>query len=333
MAQRSLIEIRIPSLHQIGIVVKDVQKTAENYWKMLGIGPWLIITSQSYDQTYHGKSTHFKSKIAFAQVGPVELELMETLEGPTTFSDFMAEHGEGPHHLQYLVDNVAVIDKHARIMTQNGFPSLMSGRFGDDCGFDFFDTVSALKIIWEAVKESYESAGTSVTYPANKAETSPAKVKVKAITQLGLVVKDVQKTTEDYWKLLGIGPWDIYELAPPFLHTPMYKGKSSNFTVKIASTSTGNAQMKLVEPLSGDNIYNDFLLKYGEGLHHIQFVVDNIDETTQLMNEVGFPALMSLSLGDGAAAYYDTIEPLKCIWEAFQPPKTMPSVARLDISR
>lgn len=321
MAEKSPVQIRIPYLNQIGIVVKDVQKTAENYWKMLGIGPWLIITSQSYDQTHRGKPAHFKSKIAFAQVGPIELELMETLEGPTTFSDFMAEHGEGPHHLQYLVDNVAVIDKHAEIMTQNGFPSLMSGRFGKDCGFNFFDTVSVLKIIWEAVKESHESAGNSITYPANKREISPAKVKVKAITQVGFVVRNIQKTAESYWKLLGIGPWDICELAPPFLHAPIYKGKSSNFTVKIASTSTGNAQMKLVEPLSGDNIYNDFLLKYGEGLHHIQFAVDSIDETTQLMNETGFTTLMSLSVGDGVAAYYDTLKPLKCIWAAFQMPK------------
>lgn len=324
MTRESLAEIKIPSLHQIGIAVEDVQKTAENYWKMWGIGPWLIITSQSYDQTYHGKPAHFKSKIAFAQVGPVELELMETLEGPTTYNDFIAEHGEGPHHLQYLVESAAVIDRHAKIMNRKGFPSLMSGRFGDDCGFNFFNTVSALKIIWEVVKESYEAAGTSITYPENKEEISPARIKIKAITKVGLVVSDLDKTAQNYWTLLGIGPWNMYELAPPFLHDFIYRGKPSNFTAKIASAKVGMVRIELIKPLSGNSTYSDFLIEHGQGCHHIEFVVDNIDETTQVMNRQGFSTLMSFSIGDGATTYYDTVESLKCIWAAHQMPKKMP---------
>jgi len=49
------------------------------------------------------------------------------------------------------------------------------------------------------------------------AQVSPAKVKVGDITQVDLVVKDVQKTVENYWNILGIGPWDIYELQAPLL--------------------------------------------------------------------------------------------------------------------
>jgi hypothetical protein len=30
------------------------------------------------------------------------------------------------------------------------------------------------------------------------------------VLQVGLVVRDLQKSMEAYWKLLGIGPWKIY---------------------------------------------------------------------------------------------------------------------------
>ena len=49
-------------------------------------------------------------------------------------------------------------------------------------------------------------------------QVSPAKVKVKAINQVALVVKDLQAALENYWKILGIGPWRIYSLEAPLVY-------------------------------------------------------------------------------------------------------------------
>ncbi|MBA7656178.1 hypothetical protein ES703_64093 [subsurface metagenome] len=40
MAQVSPAKIKVPHLHQVALVVKDLQKTMENYWNILGIGAW-----------------------------------------------------------------------------------------------------------------------------------------------------------------------------------------------------------------------------------------------------------------------------------------------------
>ena len=76
--------------------------------------------------------------------------------------------------------------------------------------------------------------------------------------------------------------------------------------------------MELIEPVDGDNIFKDFLVEHGEGLHHLGFSVDNIAETTQVMNREGFATLMSFDSGNANVAYYDTVGSLKCIWKAFQ---------------
>ena len=153
------------------------------------------------------------------------------------------------------------------------------------------------------------------------AQISPARVQVRDITQVNLVVKDVQKTAENYWNIMGIGPWDIYELKASDFSRVIYKGKPTQLSMKLAVTTVGTVQLELLQPTSENNLYSDFLAGYGEGPHHLQFTTDNVDKITQVMAKEGFPTLMSGQIGDGAFAYYDTVSALKAIWGAFQPPQ------------
>jgi hypothetical protein len=316
--------INITELNQIGLIVKDIEKTVRDYWNILGIGPHIIVTVEpveGYTMNYRGKPGKYKFKASFCRVGSFELEMVQSLEGRTIYEDYLMEHGEGAHHLQSLVNSVADIDKHVEILSGRGFLPLMSGHFGSEVGFAYTDTSSALKTIWETVKMPDNPSGVPIIYPPNPSEVSPAKVKVNAISRIGLVVQDLKGVTENYRSVLGIGHWDISELRSPVLHDVTYHGKTVNSEWKVASTNAGPVQLELIQPISGENIYSDFMSKHGEGIHHIQFLVDDIDETNRIMETEGFPVLMGGRILDGGFAYYDTSGPLKVIWEAYQPPK------------
>lgn len=315
MAQEKSARVKVKEINQIAIVVKDVQTVAENYWNILGIGPWDIYAWEAplvYDRTYHGKPSWAREKIALAQVGGVQLELCQPVDGDSVYQDFLMEHGEGLHHLNFLVDDV---DETAEILINEGFPSLKSERFRDNGAVNYID-IKPLRAIWEAV-HGRSIAAEPTRYP-DTAEVSPAKVKVKAIAQVGIVVKNLEEVMKNYWNILGIGPWDILELVPPALHHQTYHGKPSDFMIRVVFAPAGQAQLGLLQPVSGDNIYSDFIAKHGEGLHHLRFTVDDINETTKIMNNEGFSTLMSGKVSDGGFAYYDTGHALKCIWEAFQ---------------
>ena len=90
--------------------MKDVDKTIANYWKTLGIGPWSVHIMRApklWGCTYMGKPSEFVAKVAFAMVGPTELELIEPMtKGDNVYADFLAEHGEGLHQLLFEVDVV-----------------------------------------------------------------------------------------------------------------------------------------------------------------------------------------------------------------------------------
>lgn len=330
MVEISPAKIKVSALNQVALMVNDAQKVAENYWNILGIGPWDIFTLVSptvFDETYLGKPADYGYNVGLCRCGPCQLELIEPLTGESMYKDFIAKHGEGLQHLQYLANTIDEARKHVQLFAEQGFPLLMDGYFGDGY-WAYIDTISALKCVWEVVKMPSSISAPHVRIPADPNQKSPAKIKVEAVTQTSLVVKDLQETMKNYWNILGIGPWDIREVVPPFAHDFMYKSKPVNVTAKVGYAMVGEVQIELVEPVSGESLHNDFMAKHGEGLYHLRFLVDDIDETTQIMNSEGFPTLMSGGLSDGGFAYYDTADTLKCIWEASQMPKTTPPMAR-----
>jgi len=318
-------QAKIKALHQVGFPVRDIEKTMKDYWNILGIGPHTISglkPSPDVVLTYGVKPANYKFRASFAQVGPVELELIQSIEGHTIYDDYIAAHGEGANHLQYLVDSLEEMDEHVEILSKKGFPLLMGGRVGNKIGFAYLDTVSALKTIWEVVRMPDKSFSRHI-YPSNESEVSPAKIKVRAITRIGIVVENLEEVTVNYQDILGIGPWDISEYASPALHDITYRGEAVNTKWRTALANVGDVQLALLQPVSGDNLYSEFIRKHGEGIHHLQFLVDDIKKTNRIMEAEGFPVLMGGGLLDGGFAYYDTLEPLKIIWEAFQPPKEM----------
>jgi catechol 2,3-dioxygenase-like lactoylglutathione lyase family enzyme len=321
--------IEIAGFNQVGLIVRDIEKTVKDYWDIFGIGPHVIVTVEpveGYCMTYRGGPARYKFKASFCRVGPVELELIQALDGKTIYEDYLRDHGEGANHLQSLAENVEEVDRQIEIMSGNGFPSLMGGRYDKDVSFVYIDTVSALKTIWESVKMPDNPSGVPEIYPSNPSEASPAKIKVKAISRIGIVVKNLKKVMESYRDIMGIGPWDVLEVGSPELHDVTCRGRSVNPGWKVGSANAGPIQLELIQPVSGENIFSDFMDDHGEGIHHIQFLVNDIKETNRIMESEGFPVLMGGGFLDGGFAYYDTSGPLKVIWEAVQLPKATISI-------
>jgi hypothetical protein len=154
------------------------------------------------------------------------------------------------------------------------------------------------------------------------AAISPAKVRVKAISQIAVVVEDIEKTALDYWNILGVGPWAIYKWEAPLVHDRVYRGKPADADERIALTQLANVEFELVTPGTKPSIYRDWLDERGEGLHHIQFLVDSVDgvhEVNDTLAKQGYEAVQYAKVGpaenEGAFSYIDMMDPLGCIWE------------------
>lgn len=142
------------SVDQVAVVVRDLDASMERYSKQLGIGPWDVYTygpHRMHTMTLRGENRPYVMKLALGFVGSTMYELIESVEGPNIYEEFLAEHGEGLHHLGYYV---ADIDAEIARMAELGYPLLQSGRgFGvdGDGAYAYFDTVADLGCIIEAI--------------------------------------------------------------------------------------------------------------------------------------------------------------------------------------
>jgi hypothetical protein len=112
---------------QVALIVKDLDKTVENYWNTFGVGPWHFYTYGKplvKKMSYRGETAEYKMRVALSWIGPLRIELIEVLEGPTVYFDFIKEHGYGVHHFGVLVENmqdaIAQAQEAGLTMTQDG---------------------------------------------------------------------------------------------------------------------------------------------------------------------------------------------------------------------
>ncbi len=332
MTAQSPARVKVTGIQQVCIVCNDVQKTMEAYWNILGIGPWAVFEFGSLripDLHYYGKPAWGRYKGAVTQVGPIELELFETLEGASVYQDWIDERGEGLHHMKFLVEDLD-IDRVNREMEKLGFPRIEGGHFGPGLKnqFAYYDLMKPLKAIWETSNRTGGTPPGATFFPEDPKAESAAKVRVTEIKQVGICVKDVKQTAENYWNILGIGPWEIREWGSKVLYDRYYRCKPAWAVERIAHAYIGDLELELVQYVEGDSTYQDWIREHGEGMQHLKALCDDIDETSRLLNEQGFPSLQAGHFGDprekaGGFNYID-IPPLHCIWELVHKPKALP---------
>jgi methylmalonyl-CoA/ethylmalonyl-CoA epimerase len=95
-------QFQAKSIGQISYAVNDIDKTIESWSRLYGIGPWTFRENSGVD----AKGRPWKARLAFAHVGPVEVELVQCIEGRIFQSRFLDTWGEGIHHIGFYVDDV-----------------------------------------------------------------------------------------------------------------------------------------------------------------------------------------------------------------------------------
>ena len=151
------------------------------------------------------------------------------------------------------------------------------------------------------------------------------KVNFPEISQVAVVVRDMMKTIENYWRILGLGPWSIYTFAPPALKEMTLRGKPTSYSMRLAETTVGGIIVEVVEPLEGPSIYKEFLEQKGGGPHHIAcYKVPDVKEALSRFRKMGIAILQSGKFDEVEFYYLDTEKALGTITEIVKDGKIRP---------
>jgi catechol 2,3-dioxygenase-like lactoylglutathione lyase family enzyme len=137
-------------LYHVAVCVRDVAETARYYEDKLGIGPFEFKEVNFATATFHGGPGGYRGKRAFAQLGPVMLELMEHVEGKSIHVGFLDEKGEGLHHLGFEVDDLAASVAEAE---RRGLRVTQGFTREDGSGFAYLDTDTVGGAVFEVVQK------------------------------------------------------------------------------------------------------------------------------------------------------------------------------------
>lgn len=122
-------------------------------------------------------------------------------------------------------------------------------------------------------------------------------VELQKAVQIGIVVRDLDRTTELLGSLFGIGPFRFIEWPNRPDSKYWYRGQEEKIKIRQAFVQVGNLELEFIQPLEGDrNAYREFLEERGGGIHHVLFEVDDMDA---VVSAVGAEGVAPLQAGTG----------------------------------
>ena len=97
---------------------------------------------------------------------------------------------------------------------------------------------------------------------------------IKKIEHLGIAVKDLNKSNELFKKLLGEQSYKIEAVDSESVTTSFFK--------------VGDQKIELLEASEPNSTIARFIERRGEGMHHLAFHVESIDEEIERLEKEGF---------------------------------------------
>lgn len=143
-----------------------------------------------------------------------------------------------------------------------------------------------------------------------------------SMTQVGILVRDIDKTAAAYQKLLGLEPRFVVTDVPAQAQT-RYLGQPSAARARLAFFTVGpQLEIELIQPDLEPSTWRHDLDAYGEGVHHIAFAVQGMKATLDRLGAAGLPLLQTGEYTGGRYAYVDGNEQLKVVLELLENDKT-----------
>ena len=128
----------------------------------------------------------------------------------------------------------------------------------------------------------------------SRGTNSSGKVKLNRAVQIGIVVRDLEKTTRFLSSLFGLGPFHFIEWPNRPDSKFYYRGEEKHIKLKQAFLQVGPLEIEFVQPLEGDvNAYREFLQQKGDGIHHVLFEVEDLDKVINSLSEDAVSVLQS----------------------------------------
>lgn len=112
------------------------------------------------------------------------------------------------------------------------------------------------------------------------------------MTQIVIVVRDLEKTAKNYCQIFGLEMPDIYTIPPEEITHAKYNNKPTKCTTRLVAFKMDSYVIELIEPdRNHPSVWKDFLDEHGEGIQDITFAVPDFQKTINYLDSEGMPVI------------------------------------------
>jgi catechol 2,3-dioxygenase-like lactoylglutathione lyase family enzyme len=138
------------------------------------------------------------------------------------------------------------------------------------------------------------------------------------VCQVGLIVRDIAKSTQAYSEVFGMPKPPVIITDEPDIARTTYKGEPTNAQAKLAFFQMGQVALELIEPIGGPSTWQEFLDEKGEGVHHIAFIVRGTNDVVAFLEGKGIHMIQQGYYTGGMYTYMDSAPTLGVILELLE---------------
>ena len=134
----------------------------------------------------------------------------------------------------------------------------------------------------------------------------------KTLCQVGIVVRDLEKSRAVWADLLGCDPPPVIETADLSRTGVRHLGRPTTARAKLVLFNLGPVTLELIQPIGERSAWSEHLARHGDSVHHLAFHVDTIAEKKSALEQRDFPLVQYGRFPGGGYAYFEAREGLGC---------------------
>jgi len=320
MTRKELSE-RMPGrrISQICGASHDIQRTIEAWADLMGVGPWLILTSSpaTIANVLSGnkplpEGADFSSYCALAMMGNVQLEFNQPLWGDAGLPAFLDKNGESWHHFKEHIEPAdAVLAAGRAYLERKGLDIVSYGEIDQDRYLNVatFGPVGANLELGNTGRISFPPENQR-NWPESDVSALEASSRSLRVGELAFVTDHLETALDAWIKYIEVGPWQVSVVDETTLADAVIDGKPAKgkFRCRRAVCAWGDKQVAVIERGYGIPVIAEYAAKSGRGMHHVSLraTPDEFDAWSRKFAARGIGVRFGGRLGNARFACFDT---------------------------
>ncbi len=125
------------------------------------------------------------------------------------------------------------------------------------------------------------------------------KLELPQLDQVGFVYRDIDAALALYEPVFG-----EFSRMDSGVFDYQYRGHTEPAELKLAFGRSGDVEIELIEWVSGGTPHKEFIDAGREGMHHLRFVIDDLEQKIAEAQPLGYQSIWQAQFAPGLAVAY-----------------------------